>query len=679
MIESIHDQNKEFILECNKCGHEITYLEFLASTAAFGLIALHGNTDGYLGVLCPKCNKTALQKRPLEYVNSIKSHINALGSPPEFCDPMLRYCHVPHNPKEFFQVKEGTFGGLMKPFLNSKRMGAWEASTKDFGGDLSQAYFSYGFDELAMGPAMGAWWFKEESIAGYLESERQSGLKVFPRYVLYDEFTDKIEEFCWKYYILIEWAAINNYYGYGMAQTMKDLNPGRYRLDRSSDFLKLLEIESFPDKLALPSSLAYAFPAQEGFPPSEIAPESHNRDTEDVKRLWESFHSEKVQEGLFVLGNRFIFEYIELERRTDFSCVSARVLKHKYVKHLLDFIDNPQKRTSIRRQIPEAERRKVKEAEETFPDVKIISEDSAINDIKIKISQLAPYGNTNVDFLLMGETGTGKELFARAIHQASARKGRFIPVNCSAIPESLFESEFFGHTKGAFTDAKKDREGLFQQADGGTLFMDEIGELAPKFQSRFLRVIQEREILPVGGKPRHVDVKLVFATNKDLREEVDNGNFREDLYMRICGFEFEIPPLRQRKHDIPHLVEHIIEKYLKNDEREDRIKMSKEGMDLLKKHSWSGNVRELENVLSKIVVLRSIAGDISDITAAELEDEIERGQRTEPERRKKEKLTDEQILYQMELCGNNKSEVARRLGVDVRTIRRRCNEMGLDK
>ena len=208
---------------------------------------------------------------------------------------------------------------------------------------------------------------------------------------------------------------------------------------------------------------------------------------------------------------------------------------------------------------------------------------------------------SNVNVLISGESGTGKELVARAIHYQGKRSGRpFVPVNCGAIPENLLESELFGHEKGSFTGAIQQKRGLFEVADGGTLFLDEIGELPPAMQVKLLRVLQEREIRRVGGtRDLPVDVRLVAATNKNLAKEVAAGRFREDLFYRLNVIPLELPPLRDRRQDIPLLVEHF---YGRQTGR-GKVTITEGAMRRLLDYTWPGNIRELENVVERCIVL----------------------------------------------------------------------------
>jgi len=217
------------------------------------------------------------------------------------------------------------------------------------------------------------------------------------------------------------------------------------------------------------------------------------------------------------------------------------------------------------------------------------------------VKKIAPFDNT---VLIYGESGVGKELVAKGIHELSPRKEKpFIPVNCANISTELMEAEFFGYKKGAFTGASEDKKGILEKADGGTVFLDEIGEVPFDIQAKFLRFLESKEIRRVGDeKPIKVDVRIVAATNRDLKKMVEKGQFREDLYYRIGGFKVEIPPLRERKDDIPILVKHFIDKY--NRKYNKNIPGIKpDALEILIKYDWPGNIRQLESIVSKAVIL----------------------------------------------------------------------------
>jgi len=231
----------------------------------------------------------------------------------------------------------------------------------------------------------------------------------------------------------------------------------------------------------------------------------------------------------------------------------------------------------------------------------IIGQHPLIEKVVQLVRRVAP---TEATVLIMGESGTGKELIARAIHALSARAERpFIPVNCGAIPAELLESEMFGHEKGSFTGALGARAGMFQLANGGTIFLDEVGEMSPMLQVKLLRVLQDREIRPVGAdRAFKVDVRVLAASNKDLAREVETGNMREDLYYRLQVIPITLPPLRERRSDIPLLVNHFLEKHA-HMQPEKIVRMTDEAMVQMWEYDWPGNVRELENLIERVVIL----------------------------------------------------------------------------
>jgi two-component system response regulator AtoC len=231
----------------------------------------------------------------------------------------------------------------------------------------------------------------------------------------------------------------------------------------------------------------------------------------------------------------------------------------------------------------------------------VIGKSPAMLEIAEKISKVSLYKTT---VLLNGESGTGKELIAKYIHENSPRKGKpFIPINCGAIPEHLIESELFGHKKGAFTDATRDKKGLFEEASNGTIFLDEIGELPLHLQAKLLRVLQESTIRPVGSEnSTEIDVRIISATLRDLEKDSMNGKFRDDLFYRLNVLTLRIPPLRERIEDLPELTDYLLEKISKKLNLK-KPTLSEEAKIILSKHTWPGNIRELENYLERAAIL----------------------------------------------------------------------------
>lgn len=231
----------------------------------------------------------------------------------------------------------------------------------------------------------------------------------------------------------------------------------------------------------------------------------------------------------------------------------------------------------------------------------IIGSSEKMNEVLEIVNRVA---NSNATVLITGESGTGKELIANAIHYNGSRRDKpYIKVNCGALPEGLLESELFGHEKGAFTGAVARKPGRFERAEGGTIFLDEVGELTPAVQVKLLRILQEKEFERVGGiETIKANVRVIAATNRDLREMVNQGTFREDLFYRLNVIPIELPPLRQRKADIPSLIDHFVERFCKEMGR-NKISFDKEAIDILINYPWKGNIRELENVIERIVIL----------------------------------------------------------------------------
>ncbi|TYO99487.1 two component Fis family sigma54 specific transcriptional regulator [Geothermobacter ehrlichii] len=291
---------------------------------------------------------------------------------------------------------------------------------------------------------------------------------------------------------------------------------------------------------------------------------------------------------------------------------------------------------------------------------------------------IARVAATNAAVLLLGESGTGKELVARAIHHASLREKKpFVTVNCAAIPEQLLESELFGHVRGAFTGATRDREGKFLQADGGTLFLDEIGELPLALQPKLLRVLQEMEVEPVGGRTRKVDVRIVAATNRDLEAMVEKGDFREDLYYRLAVIPLQVPALRERREDIPLLIRHFL------DRQGAKVRIRADAMELLTRYDWPGNVRELQNCIERMLVLAGSDEIVPDDLPPTVQGaEVPSGQgvlNLPPEGYSLEQLEREAVEQALARCGGNQSQAARFLRIPRHTLIYRMEKYGIGK
>jgi two-component system response regulator AtoC len=290
------------------------------------------------------------------------------------------------------------------------------------------------------------------------------------------------------------------------------------------------------------------------------------------------------------------------------------------------------------------------------------------------VRKIADY-STSV--LITGESGTGKELVARAIHSSGIRSARpFVVVNCGAIPAALLESELFGHVKGAFTDAHRNKAGLFQEADGGTIFLDEIGELPMELQVKLLRVLQEGELRRVGdNRAVKVDVRVVAATLRDLKEEIKKGSFRDDLYYRLNVIEIKLPPLRSRPGDIPGLASRFIEKYGRRFGKPAKA-LSEEALAALMSYGWPGNIRELENVIERAMILEE-TGTIRKLALPIAQAAPQRELHGLSIKKAEEELEKELISRALERTGNNRTKAAQMLEISHRALLYKIKSFGL--
>ncbi len=296
--------------------------------------------------------------------------------------------------------------------------------------------------------------------------------------------------------------------------------------------------------------------------------------------------------------------------------------------------------------------------------------------------QIAFAAPTNGRVLIYGENGTGKELVARLLHMHSKRRDKsFVEMNCAAIPEELIESELFGHVKGSFTGASEDKVGKFAQADGGTLFLDEVGDMSSKTQAKVLRVLEEQRFTPVGGNtPIEVDVRVIASTNKNLEREIEMGNFREDLYYRLNVLPFQLPPLRERKEDIPALTSYFLDDFAKKYGRKPPV-LTRKAMEVLENYPWPGNVRELKNIMERIVIMTPQPRiDIYDLPEPILNRTLLARQNQEEAsslQDAREKFEREYILQKLMEFKGNVSRAAQALQIERSNLYRKMKQLGI--
>lgn len=346
-----------------------------------------------------------------------------------------------------------------------------------------------------------------------------------------------------------------------------------------------------------------------------------------------------------------------------------------------DFVEKPLKRATIVRAVKKAwehtglldENDRLRAEIRALTQREIVGQSGALRSVLETAAQAAP---SSANVLILGESGTGKELIARYLHQKSGRaSGPFVAVNCGAIPETILEAELFGHERGAFTGANARREGRFDKARGGTIFLDEVGELSAAVQVKLLRVLQDGEFEPLGGSTRRTDARLVAATNRDLSSAVAAGKFREDLFYRLNVIALTAPPLRTRREDIPLLVDHFLGIYCSKNGRA-RLTVPPPVAALLKDYAWPGNVRELENTMERAAVLsRGPALELCDLpdslqaAPAQRHDRLQFAVGT-PLVEVEQRLIRETLLH----TGGDKSVAAQLLGISARTIYRKLDE-----
>ncbi len=306
----------------------------------------------------------------------------------------------------------------------------------------------------------------------------------------------------------------------------------------------------------------------------------------------------------------------------------------------------------------------------------IVGDSAAMRDVLAHVARVAP---TTTTVLIEGETGTGKELVARAVHAAGPRRDRlFVAVNCAALSEGLLESELFGHRRGAFTGATEDRKGLFEVASGGTLFLDEISETTPALQAKLLRVLQEGEVRPVGeNRPRTVDTRVLVATNRNLDQEVKAGRFRADLYYRLRVFPIRLPPLRDRREDIPALTRHLLDR-LAHQLKKPVAEPTEEALALLARYPFPGNVRELANELERAVLLAEPGAPLSeDLLSERLQEGAGNGGAPSVLQRRTDDFEREQIVAALERAGGVKTRAAAELGITYRGLLKKMKRLGM--
>jgi two-component system response regulator FlrC len=417
-------------------------------------------------------------------------------------------------------------------------------------------------------------------------------------------------------------------------------------------------------------------------------------DGSDAENLCLKMNPDMVIADMF-LPNFFPIDFLRKMKQEDASCEilflaaepvvedAVEVVRHGALDYLIKPVDNEQIELCLKKVISgkkadEPDRNKGKTKEET---VRIITEDPQMHQL-MKLG--VKVADSSASVLIQGESGTGKELFAKYIHEQSNRSRMpFVAVNCAALPENLLESELFGHEKGAFTGAISRKAGKFELAHKGTLFLDEITEMQVHLQAKLLRVLQEKQIDRVGGsRPVDVDVRIIATTNRDIRQSMESGDFREDLYYRLNTIPLVIPPLKQRLRDIEPLCTYFVKKYSKIDGRTVK-RLTSEALSVLKAQEYPGNVRELENIIHRAVLLaegdaiqpQDLLMDPPGYTdEPDRETEVETDLPSWTETVSLREMEQKMIYRTLDRTEGNRTHAARILGINVRTLRNKLNE-----
>lgn len=697
---------------CEQCEETFPLLEVVAQ---HGIFFLFGKDDGYYGLVCPDCLHTNLKSANKESLESLKNWIFEEAGKLEGTDyTRLQYNSFPYHTDYLPEISETlidkqtkTFSGNTGTVTEGEISGLYEDQSK-----RSRGYCSYHFKDLAIGPSIAVYWFNKEKIKELVKIENRTRLKVFPRYVFHDLLNAAIQNFCWKHH-----TGSNSIAQLDLSAYPEFELPNKQfsqSIVKNSEFLVILK-HMPPD----PNGLSIS--------ESERATGDSHRFMHMWDKISDGYDRNEIQKILSYYANKFIYQIYRSACRTDFSASDVSDVRNKYLRDLaakflnredqsdefselrgalLEFdpsledkafagltahqsrdkgLDIDDKWSSEKDSfepvseqeiIPDHQKilEKMRQFERRFSSLKkILTQNDDLMELKYRVAEIA---KLDTDVLILGETGTGKELFAKAIHQASSREGNFVPVNCGGIPKDLFESELFGHKKGAYSGAFQDTVGAFEYANKGTLFLDEIGEMPLDLQAKILRAVEYRVINRIGNvKPIYLDIKIVFATNRDLKRDVGEGKFRKDLFFRIFSPGFRIIPLRERIEDIPLLVEHFIalfnEKFGKKVESVSPSLNSR-----FRNYVWEGNVRELMKVI-EMGIINSMGATITEKEIPYFNDLCDTRQdiNRDPDIPPATKISDDEINFWMKKLNQNKSQVARRLGVSYRTILRRTKNI----
>ena len=612
-------------IDCPYCQKSISISEVYSSITKYGFILFNNNEYNWFGLTCPHCPgyKTIFKKFHIgfryHFIDELYSFLNSgIYSFNIIQSVQWVYNSFPYNLNEGYSGVYDTPMSMLRNDLEvfnkiqpppNTRYSPIDKYDPNKNTEPSRPC-SYCHNCPALGPMIDIFYYDADKITELAEIESSEGVKIFPRWIINDPLYIQIQRLCWNYRLQIKLNKKTT----GQQKPLIFFSPSsKMALLKRIDFMNILDmvhaddLKNFPEiikrKLGTETELSLLERAETAS--DQLSGIKHDKYS---KKIWNAFIDDSVQELLDKLSDGFIDDYISLAKKTSFTFDEAYKLKDQYLVKVAEAIDNADKKRIVYEQDKNNLIKEVKEAEKLFPKIEIISANDKVMRIKRDIKAFSLINTDKYTTLILGETGTGKELFAKAIHASSGRGGKFVKVDCGALAESVIDRELFGHVKGGFTGADRDTPGRFGLAEGGTLFLDEIGNIPLNIQGKLLSFLQDWEYWPVGSTDsKFVNAMVILATNLDLDLAVDQGKFKEDLYYRINGDSIVIPPLRDRKEDIQLLFEYFLNKYLKEKSKIDKPKpafptMGADFIRALKNHFWKGNVRELEKYSQNIAI-----------------------------------------------------------------------------
>lgn len=686
-----------FELQCDKCKSIHTFSDFSISIIQQGLILLDNPSVCWLGCTCLFCHeatiikkfsKTSSPQEAIDLYNCIclgqEWHYSIFNTSSEMFSGssevhgkgLWEYNSFPYH---FIHTATPSFcyqGQLPPNSISLTNFDDPQSMCEDPGdknhqgekNNTSDLFISYLKGSRIAQPAASILWFTEDEMDALITLESKQKQMVFPRYTIVDSMWEAMQFFCWNHKLQLDFVKqIEKSVSIPLIEHLS--MPSKKRITTAYELMSILD-QPHPDQTST-TSINIAPQSIEPMCSLNKGSVYRNKETREkiTKKIWDNFNRDFIQEMLITRADKFILEFIELSRSTLLSRNSVWALKEKCLMELYNAVTSKYQRKIERKNDAIHWQQRAEEAEKTFPDVKILSQSTALNQLKVQISKLPKVieaQNFYGPVLLLGEKGTGKTLFAKAIHQASQRKGEFVNIDCSAKSENLFESELFGHVKGSFTSATENRKGACEQADGGTLFLDEIGTLPITLQKKLLGVLQEREYQPVGSsKTKKINAFIIAATNENLELLVEKGEFRGDLFDRLNEEPIIIPPLRERKVDIPLFFKHLKTNFPIDPDLENDLKKLN--------YEWPENVRGLKTIIGQIERRKITENDTTPICFDDLPEKI-RGTKRKAETKRKKKLpgrqkfTDEELVEAMVKFDNVKKLVAKELDVTPKTI-----------